>query len=219
LISRLCTIDTPEETVQSWDSLGRQFMEAFVSRYSPEKFTPYMHVFVSHIGFFLKEYKEIESFANYDIETKNADNKGFVQRASNRFGGVADCAGIAVQQLEREYRMQELGVLLQPTEKPLEVTRNKRKAEEPPSAANSSTKRRKNASSKTAGWASKEIGKIDSMSFAWAKLIATNDQLQEEMQQITTDLEMSESEKNDTNLNNNANNNNNNNNSDTYQQN
>jgi hypothetical protein len=90
-------------------------MEAFVSRYSPEKFTPYMHVFVSHIGFFLKEYKEIESFANYDIETKNADNKGFVQRASNRFGGVADCAGIAVQQLEREYRMQELGVLLQPT--------------------------------------------------------------------------------------------------------
>jgi hypothetical protein len=90
-------------------------MEAFVSQYSPEKFTPYMHAFVSHIGFFLKEYKEIESFANYDIETKNADNKAFVQRDSNRFGGIADRSGIAVQQLQREFRIQELGpVFIQP---------------------------------------------------------------------------------------------------------
>ena len=142
MISRLCSIDPPEDTIQSWDSLGHQFMEAFVKRYSPEKFTPYMHVFVSHIGFFLKEYKEIESFANYDIETKNADNKAFVQRGSNRFGGATDRSGIAVQQLQREFRIQELDVFIQPTDKSLEVTNNKRKAETP-SPENPNAKRRK----------------------------------------------------------------------------
>lgn len=114
MISRVCSIDTPEDTIQSWDSLGRQFLEVFVDRYTPEKFTPYMHVFVSHIGFFLKEYKEIESFANYDIETKNADNKAFIHRGSNRFGGVEDRSGIAMQQLQREFRMQDSSVILQP---------------------------------------------------------------------------------------------------------
>jgi len=101
-----------------------------------------MHVFVSHIGFFLKEYKEIESFANYDIETKNADNKAFVQRGSNRFGGATDRSGIAVQQLQREFRIQELDVFIQPTDKSLEVTNNKRKAETP-SPENPNAKRRK----------------------------------------------------------------------------
>ena len=190
-------------------------MEAFVSRYSPEKFTPYMHVFVSHVGFFLREYKEIESFANYDIETKNADNKGFVQRASNRFGGVADRTGIATQQLQREYRMQESAVFIQPTDKALEVTNKKRKAaDELASEASSNTKRRKNARSKIAGWAAKEIEKTDSVPFAWAKLIAANEKLHEEMQQITTNLEIGERDQNNPNLDYNSNNNTN-----TYQQN
>ncbi len=115
MIARVCSLAPPQEIVDTWDNLGRQFSKAFVERYSPEKFTPYMHVFVAHTGYFLKEYGEIESMANYDIETKNADNKAFVQRGSNHFGGVQNRSKVTAQQLHRESRLEQLSdVSIQP---------------------------------------------------------------------------------------------------------
>jgi hypothetical protein len=114
MISRLCNLDVPQTTIEAWDHLGRSFMTAFISRYAPEHFTPYMHVFVAHIGHYLGEHGEIESLANYDIETKNGENKDFVHRGSNRFGGRQDYGSVAVQQLQREYRTHDLDSILQP---------------------------------------------------------------------------------------------------------
>ena len=172
MIARVCSLAPPKESVDAWENLGKQFSEALIARYTPEKFTPYMHVFVAHVGFFLKEYGEIESMANYDIETKNADNKAFVNRGSNRFGGLSNRSTVTAQQLHREHRMEQLGVLLQPEK----TVSKKRKIEK--GINDKKAKRRRVESNadqvktKRQNWTSKVIEVTNNPTFEAAQLIA-----------------------------------------------
>lgn len=47
--------------------------------------TPYIHVFVQHLGFYLERYGSLEKFANYSTETQHYVNK---LRKSRGYGEV-----------------------------------------------------------------------------------------------------------------------------------
>ncbi len=58
-----------------WQEEAQQFGKAFVAYYCNEDVTPYIHVFVYHVGYFLEHYQSIERFGNYAIEGKIAETK------------------------------------------------------------------------------------------------------------------------------------------------
>lgn len=62
-------------TEQQWLYEARQFGMAFVKRYPKEDVTPYIHVFVYHVGFYLERFGSLEKFANYAIESQHFLNK------------------------------------------------------------------------------------------------------------------------------------------------
>jgi hypothetical protein len=201
MISRLCNLDVPQTTIEAWDHLGRSFMTAFISRYAPEHFTPYMHVFVAHIGHYLGEHGEIESLANYDIETKNGENKDFVHRGSNRFGGRQDYGSVAVQQLQREYRTHDLDSILQPKDK-------KRSADDDDEDDTiKPKKRRKYTNESRKMWSTDVIEKSTNETFAAAEL-AGFAQKNQELFMVALGLEETWIEDKNNNITSNNNNNN-----------
>ncbi len=55
-------------TEEEWLTKALQFREAFLQVYCAEQVTPYIHVLIYHVGFFLEHYHGIEKFANYALE-------------------------------------------------------------------------------------------------------------------------------------------------------
>lgn len=86
----------------------------FVLRYGGEEVTPYIHVFVYHVGFFLEKFGCLERFANYATETWHSRDKKVMKGATSGFGhsGKSAAQNICYQQLthgfrEEYYRVQE----------------------------------------------------------------------------------------------------------------
>lgn len=96
----------PDQTIVNyWSGFSQKFVAAWKACYCTEDFTPYMHVFTTHVDYWLKEHGNIEAFANYDIESKNSINKTVVRFSTDRYGGENRAKNnIAKQQLQREYR-------------------------------------------------------------------------------------------------------------------
>lgn len=152
---------TPDPTIANyWNSFAQKFVAAFKACYCTEDFTPYMHVFSTHVEYWLKEHGNIESFANYDIESKNSINKTVVRHASDRYGGENRAKNnIPLQQLQREYRdSQQLFIIPEPTKTTINTKRRKSRKKD---AQNTSKRQR----TTKANWVSKSAPKIASASF------------------------------------------------------
>lgn len=119
----------PDPTIANyWSSFTEKFIEAWKGCYCTEDFTPYMHVFTTHVDYWLKEHGNIESFANYDIESKNSVNKTVVHHASDRYGGKNRAKNnIPQQQLQYEYRDNlELFIVPEPVKQNVSKRKKKR---------------------------------------------------------------------------------------------
>ena len=80
-----------------WLEYARSFGTAFMHCFHLEDITSYIHVFMYHLGYFLKKYNGIEKFANFVDESKHRENK------TNLFHGTSVFrygeSGAAYQQL------------------------------------------------------------------------------------------------------------------------
>ncbi len=96
--------DKPDpEIVKNWTDTARQFADAITDRFPEENaITPYIHVFVYHVGYFLQKLGNIECFANYDIESWHRKNKMVKNLATPGFGGRGTT--LPVQQLQHQQR-------------------------------------------------------------------------------------------------------------------
>lgn len=96
----------PKDIVDKWEHCARRFGTLYGERYLPEKTTPYMHVFVYHVGFFLRKLGNIECFANYDIESWHKINKRVKNLGTVPFGGRSDPtkSSLGRQQLQYQHR-------------------------------------------------------------------------------------------------------------------
>jgi hypothetical protein len=189
-------------------------MLAFKKRYGTEDFTPYMHLFVAHVGYWLKEHGDIESFANYDIESKNAVNKTVVRHASDRFGGKKRPKNhVAKMQMEREFRNeQQLFIVPQPKEKAINTKRkkNRKKENETPN------KRRRVGSKEKPNWATRIVAKVTTPTFALAhneiieqkipEFIKFNAEFQKQLEDLTSRIDFRAEITPNTNSENNCNN-------------
>ncbi len=89
---------------QTWLRAAREWGQKFVRTYGREDVTPYIHVFVYHVGFYLARYRGIEKFATYALEGKHAENKDILAKASNKARhGIVEAAR---QQLEMNVRLE-----------------------------------------------------------------------------------------------------------------
>jgi hypothetical protein len=83
--------EKPEEagfvSDQDWRERAREFGRKFVSRYGSEEVTPYIHLFIYHLGYYMENYGSIERFANYASEGKHQINKKVIRQATNGWGG------------------------------------------------------------------------------------------------------------------------------------
>lgn len=81
--------DSPDpEIVANWLDLGRQFGDTITDRFTEETaITPYVHVFIYHIGYFMKQLGSVECFANYDIEPRHCQNKLLKNQRTSGIGG------------------------------------------------------------------------------------------------------------------------------------
>ena len=64
----------PKDIVDKWEHCARRFGTLYASRYLPEKTTPYMHVFVHHVGYFLKTLGIVITTLNLGIESTRESN-------------------------------------------------------------------------------------------------------------------------------------------------
>lgn len=88
-----------------WRAEARSFGALYAQRHGAEEVTPYIHVLVYHVGYWLEHYGGIEKFANYATEGMVAVNKRNLRRGSSMFGGRnATPAKIAAQQLRTTNR-------------------------------------------------------------------------------------------------------------------
>lgn len=104
----------PNDIVDKWQHCARRFGALYAARYLPEKTTPYMHVFVYHVGYFLKKLGNIECFANYDIESWHKINKRVKSFATVAFGGRTDPTknSLGRQQLQYQHRTRYASTIL-----------------------------------------------------------------------------------------------------------
>eukprot|EP01102_Stenamoeba_stenopodia_P003860 TRINITY_DN1398_c0_g1_i15.p1 TRINITY_DN1398_c0_g1~~TRINITY_DN1398_c0_g1_i15.p1 ORF type:complete len:112 (-),score=13.36 TRINITY_DN1398_c0_g1_i15:303-638(-) len=56
--------ESPEITAEEWTQRARTWATTLVSVYDKMEITPYLHVFVYHLGFFLVQCDSLERFAN-----------------------------------------------------------------------------------------------------------------------------------------------------------
>lgn len=98
--------DSPsKEVVENWTDLARIFGDAITSVYPPEaSITPYIHVFIYHVGYYLKELGNIECFANYDTESWHKINKQVKAFGTPGYGGRGT-TNIAEHQLQYQERL------------------------------------------------------------------------------------------------------------------
>jgi hypothetical protein len=118
----------PNDIVDKWQHCARRFGALYAARYLPEKTTPYMHVFVYHVGYFLKKLGNIECFANYDIESWHKINKRVKSFATVAFGGRTDPTknSLGRQQLQYQHRTRYASTILNPAEKGQKNAKRKR---------------------------------------------------------------------------------------------
>ncbi len=93
-----------------WLKQAKSFGEKYVSRYGSEEVTPYMHVFIYHLGFYMERYGGIERFANYASESKHQENKKAIRRGTSGFEGSHKTkeTRLGAQLLKRDIRMKLL---------------------------------------------------------------------------------------------------------------
>ena len=89
-------------TEHEWCIQARTWGINFTKCYCEEDVTPYMHVLIYHIGFYLAKYKSVERYANYAIEGKHQENKHTFAQASSGFSRGEKSA--AQQQLQGDLR-------------------------------------------------------------------------------------------------------------------
>lgn len=91
-------------TEKWWLSHAKQLAKLFIERYQAEDVTPYLHVFVYHIGYYLQRYGSLEAFANYAIEGRHHFNKVMISNGTSGFSNSASENNIQMQQLRRSLR-------------------------------------------------------------------------------------------------------------------
>jgi hypothetical protein len=80
-------------TEQEWKDQAIKFGVAFVTAYSKEDVTTYIHIFVYHFGFFLSTYGGLEKYSNFALESKHAELKRILAHSTSRFSnGDAEAA-------------------------------------------------------------------------------------------------------------------------------
>lgn len=86
LLEIATSLDPTGITENEWKKQAREWAEnEFLSLYDGKDVTPYLHVFVYHLGFFLEKCGSVEQFANYPIESKHQQVK------KHRKGNLRNC--------------------------------------------------------------------------------------------------------------------------------
>ncbi|KAL6078437.1 hypothetical protein QOT17_001609 [Balamuthia mandrillaris] len=105
-------------TENEWLELAQEFGTKFTQAFGNEEVTPYIHVFIYHLGFFLEKYGSVERFANYATESRHFQNKHIPTNGHSIQG--SDKKNFCYQQLAYSYH-QELyrteGTLPEPQQK------------------------------------------------------------------------------------------------------
>jgi hypothetical protein len=91
-------------TEEEWLRRARPFGTLFTACYEGRNTTPYIHIFVYHLGFFLEHYHGIEKFANYALESQHRVNKIRMRGGTNGFSDGPVQA--ATQQLNAQKRLE-----------------------------------------------------------------------------------------------------------------
>lgn len=84
LMAVLMQADVPmQEAV--WLVKARQWGSLYTSIYSSSHITPYIHLFVYHMGYYQEQYRGTEKFTQYALEGKHCTNKMILVYGSNKF--------------------------------------------------------------------------------------------------------------------------------------
>eukprot|EP01102_Stenamoeba_stenopodia_P003858 TRINITY_DN1398_c0_g1_i10.p1 TRINITY_DN1398_c0_g1~~TRINITY_DN1398_c0_g1_i10.p1 ORF type:complete len:102 (-),score=10.78 TRINITY_DN1398_c0_g1_i10:407-712(-) len=89
--------ESPEITAEEWTQRARTWATTLVSVYDKMEITPYLHVFVYHLGFFLVQCDSLERFANYSIENKHQVTK------KRRKGNLKYSESMAIRQNRTDF--------------------------------------------------------------------------------------------------------------------
>ena len=91
-------------TKKKWTNMAKMFGNKFITCYSKEDVTPYLHVHIYHVGYFLEKYKNLELFANYIIKGHHKYNKGVICTTTSGFSRADGPHNIQYQQLTCSWR-------------------------------------------------------------------------------------------------------------------
>lgn len=92
-------------TEEEWREEARMLGHKWVKMWGQQEVTPYLHIFIFHIGFFLEEYGGIEKFANFALEGKHSTNKKILAHMTSHFKFGRRIA--AKQQLQANLRLEQ----------------------------------------------------------------------------------------------------------------
>ncbi len=92
-------------TEKQWRDEAKELGRAIIKLYGREEITPYLHVFIYHVGYFLEHYGGIEKYGNYALEGKHSTNKRILTKMTSRFKYGA--AGAVKQQLLANMRIEQ----------------------------------------------------------------------------------------------------------------
>jgi hypothetical protein len=88
-----------------WLEKSQKFGKLFAKVYSKEDVTPYLHVFVYHVGYYVEHYGSMEMYANYAIESHHKSNKDAIKHNTNGFSNNDDPnKSVQMQQLRLSVR-------------------------------------------------------------------------------------------------------------------
>ena len=104
LLALACSED--KITADFWKEEALDFGKMFLECYRDTDVTPYLHIFIYHVGYFREKYGSLEALANYGIEGLHARNKKDIRGATNGFGLFGQKNSVASQLLRRTYRIE-----------------------------------------------------------------------------------------------------------------
>lgn len=103
LMALLTQADTHISEVK-WRERALKWGRLLTQVYSSSHVTPYIHLFVYHVGYYQERYCGTEKFAQYALEGKHSTNKTILTRGSNKFlHGESEAVK---QQLETQLRLE-----------------------------------------------------------------------------------------------------------------
>ncbi|KAL6069211.1 hypothetical protein QOT17_007748 [Balamuthia mandrillaris] len=100
----LAVHDKVNITQEEWLAEAREFGHAFTAHYDNSEVTPYIHIFVYHLGFYLEKFGSVQRFANFGIESKHSVNKKTIQQSSSHFQQTKN-NNVCKQQLNYDWRI------------------------------------------------------------------------------------------------------------------